>query len=157
MARQHAVYNPETQSADLVPFTPEEEAEADAREALAAIPTNAMVNAERDRRKLGGFSFGGKPYNYGPDDRDRIAGATQMAFMAIVGGAQPGNLLWHGEVFPFSWIALDNSFTTMDAQTVVAFGRAAAAWEQAHIFAARALKDADPIPLNFADNQWWPA
>jgi hypothetical protein len=79
-----------------------------------------------------------------------------MAFMAIVGGAQVGNYQWNGGTQPFAWIAQDNSLQVMDAQTVVAFGQAAATWEQSHIFAARYLKNQSPIPLDYTDNQYWP-
>jgi hypothetical protein len=157
MTRIHAFYNPDTNLADIVTFTPNEEAAADAAEALALIPTSAVINTERDRRVAAGFVFGGKLYGSSSEDQKRISGATQMAFMALVAGAQSGDLLWHGGTVPFAWIAHDNSMTVMDAQTVIAFGKAAAAWEQAHIFAARALKDATPIPANWKDNAWWPS
>ena len=55
----------------------------------------------------------------------------------------------------FAWIAADNSAVPMDAQTVVRFGYAALAHKQAHIFAARTLKDTDPIP-DPSDDQYWP-
>lgn len=37
-----------------------------------------------------------------------------------------------------------------------AFGQAAVAHKQAHIFAARALKDAVPIPVDYEDDGYWP-
>jgi len=120
-----------------------------------AVTAN-MVNAERDRRIAAGFIFGGKLFQSGVDDQKRIAGAGTLALGAIVNGAQLGNLRWHGGNTDFMWIAADNSTVTMDAQTVFAFGQAAAAWESAHVFAARALKDASPIPQNYADDAFWP-
>jgi hypothetical protein len=39
---------------------------------------------------------------------------------------------------------------------VIAFSRAASEWEAAHLFAARALKNLDPIPEDFADKAYWP-
>jgi hypothetical protein len=115
------------------------------------------VNAERDQRTAAGFAFEGKTYDSRPEDQKRIAGAAQLAFMAVVAGAQPGNLLWHGGEQPFAWIAGDNSITTMDAHTVIEFGRAAARWESAHVFAARAIKDAENPPADWRDDKWWPA
>ncbi len=115
-----------------------------------------QVNAERDRRINGGFVFGGVEYQSRPEDRENIAGAATAALGAIVAGAQPGDLRWHGGTEDFTWIAADNTMHTMDAQTVYAFGQAAMAHKQAHIFAARTLKDADPIPGDFAGDQWWP-
>jgi hypothetical protein len=38
-----------------------------------------------------------------------------------------------------------------------AFGQTAAEHERAHIFAARALKDMDPIPDDWAAPEYWPA
>ncbi len=113
------------------------------------------VDAERDRRINGGFIFEGVEYQSRPEDRENIAGAATAALGAIIAGAQPGYLRWHGGAEDFAWIAADNTMHTMDAQTVYAFGQAAMAHKQAHIFAARTLKDADPIPGDFASDQWW--
>lgn len=113
------------------------------------------VDAERDRRINGGFIFEGVEYQSRPEDRENIAGAATAALGAIMAGTQPGDLRWHGGAEEFAWIAADNTMHTMDAQTVYAFGQAAMAHKQAHIFAARTLKDADPIPGDFADDKWW--
>lgn len=120
------------------------------------VVTTAMVNAERDRRIAAGFWFAGTSYDFDDRAKMNISGAAQLAFMAIVAGAQADDLFWNGGLSPFAWISADNSLATMDAPTVVEFGRAAAQHEQAHIFAARALKDLDPIPLDFRDDSYWP-
>lgn len=114
------------------------------------------VDAERDRRVAGGFAFGGQDYQTRPEDRENIAGASTAALAAIVGGAQAGDLRWHGGDSDFCWIAADNTLVPMDAQTMFAFGQAAMAHKQAMIFAARALKDMEDIPADTADDQWWP-
>jgi hypothetical protein len=121
------------------------------------VITGDQVNVERDRRAHYGFMFNGKRYQFDPDSRARISGAATLAKFAIVGGAQAGNLRWMNPSADFSWIAADNTMTTMDAQTCSAFGNAAAAHEQAHVFAARALKAMDPIPDDYTDDQYWPA
>jgi hypothetical protein len=115
-----------------------------------------MVNAERGTRIAAGFLFAGKFYDFDDRAKANISGAAQLAFMAIVAGAQSGDLFWNGGATPFTWIAADNSLVTMDAQTVVEFGRTAAQHEQAHIFAARAVKDMSPIPLDYAADSYWP-
>lgn len=137
--------------------TPEEEAEILAAQATSTRPLNSVtINAERDRRIAAGFMFGGKAYDFDDRAKANISGAAQLAFMAIVAGAQPDDLFWNGGPSPFTWIAADNSLITMDAQTVVEFGRTAAQHEQSHIFAARALKDMEPIPLDYTDDSYWP-
>lgn len=118
-------------------------------------PTPADVDAERDRRIADGFTFDGKLYQSRTEDRENIAGAS-VAALAAMSGASPGDLRWHGGDSDFVWIAADNSLTPMDAQTMFAFGQAAMAHKQAHIFAARALKDAEPIPADYADDSHWP-
>ena len=118
--------------------------------------TVALVNAERDRRLTTTFIFGGKPYDCDRDSMARITGAATLAGFAMGAGALPGDLRWHGADTDFIWISADNSLTPMDAQTCFAFGQAAAANQSAHIFAARALKDMEPIPADFADDQYWP-
>lgn len=116
-----------------------------------------MVDAERDRRITDGFNFGGKIYQSRPEDRENISGAALAALAAQIGGALADDLRWHGGESDFVWIAADNSLTPMDAQTMFAFGQAAMAHKQAHIFAARALKDAALIPADFADDIHWPS
>lgn len=122
----------------------------------AKLVGKQSVTMERDRRIQRGFPFNGKNFDFDSNSKANIAGAAQMAFMAIVAGAPAGYYLWHGGASPFQWIAQDNSLVQMDAMTVVEFGKTAAAWEQSHIFAARMLKDMDIIPLTYTDNIYWP-
>lgn len=116
----------------------------------------AAVDAERDRRIDAGMTFGGVLYQTRPGDRENIAGKAMEAFMAITSGAQPGDLRWSNPDHDFAWIAEDNSLAPMDAQTVVALGKAASAHKEAHVFAGRQLKDMQPIPADYADDRWWP-
>ncbi|MBA8798261.1 hypothetical protein FHW77_001967 [Agrobacterium sp. RC10-4-1] len=120
-------------------------------------PTEMEVDRERDRRIAAGFTFNGVVYQSRRQDRENIAGASTAALAAMVNGAQPGDFRWHGGDSDFEWIAADNSTHPLDAQTTFAMGQAAMAHKQAHIFAARALKDMDPIPADFASNDtYWP-
>lgn len=114
------------------------------------------VDRERDRRIASGFEFMSKRYQTRPEDRENIAGASTAALAAMMNGAQEGNYRWHGGDTDFVWIAEDNSLNTMDAQTMFAFGQAAMAHKQAHIFAARALKDAEEIPADYQGDAYWP-
>ncbi|MEM6914002.1 MAG: hypothetical protein AAF511_08490 [Pseudomonadota bacterium] len=118
--------------------------------------TNKQVDAERDRRMKSGFGFAGKVYDFTDDAKADISGASVSALAAIGAGAQPGDLRWHGGSNDFVWIAQDNSLTTMDAQTVFAFGTAAAEHRSAYVFASRALKDMDPIPADYDSDVYWP-
>jgi len=121
------------------------------------LVTPDMIDAERGRRIAAGFTFGGVTYQSRDEDRENITGASLAALAAIRSGATAGDYRWHGGASDFQWIAADNSLNTMDAQTMFAFGQAAMAHKQAHIFAARALKDADPIPADYADDGYWPS
>jgi hypothetical protein len=118
--------------------------------------TQGDVAQERDRRLALDFDFQGKLYQRDRVSVQRIAGAAQMASLAIAQGAQAGDLHWHGGEPPFGWIASDDSVTHMDAQTVVQFGIAAAGVETAIIFAARALRQMETIPQDFTDDKYWP-
>ncbi|SFJ66676.1 DUF4376 domain-containing protein [Aerobium aerolatum] len=120
-----------------------------------AAPTPADIDTERDRRIADGFMFEGKLYQSRPEDRENIAGAS-LAALAAMSTASPGDYRWHGGDSDFVWIAADNSLTPMDAQTMFAFGQAAMAHKQAHIFAARALKDAEPILEDYEGDSHWP-
>lgn len=114
------------------------------------------INQERDRRVATGFEFNGKKFQSRIEDQKRINGAGTLAAVAILGGAQAGDLRWHGGESDFVWITEDNSLMTMDAFQVIDFGKAAAQWESAHVFAARALKDLEKLPADYTDNKYWP-
>lgn len=119
-------------------------------------PTSDSVDAERDQR-LQSFTFGGVLYDFDEVSRNRIDKARGSALAALIAGAQPGDLRWADANHDFGWIAADNTFHTMDAQTTLAFGNAAAAWEGLHIVAARNLKNMSPIPADYATNAaYWP-
>lgn len=119
-------------------------------------PTPEAVDAERDQRITEGFEFGGTHYQTRDQDRENISGASVAALAAMMNGAQADDYRWHGGDTDFEWIATDNSTTKMDAQTMFAFGQAAMAHKQKHIFAARSLKDSDPIPTDYTDDSYWP-
>ena len=116
----------------------------------------AEVNFERNRRLAADFEFQGVMYQRDSVSLQRIAGAAQIASIAIAAGAQPDDMRWHGGASDFGWIASDDTVTPMDAQTVVAFGMAAAARETSLVFAARNLRNMDDVPEDFTDDKYWP-
>lgn len=118
-------------------------------------PTVGDVNAERDRRLVADFEFAGTMFQRDAASVARISGAGTMALGAMVNGALPGDLRWHGGATDFAWIASDNTLVTMDAQTCFAFGQAAAAVESSIVFAAKALRGMDPIPADYRADAWW--
>lgn len=120
--------------------------------------TDDAVNAERDRRMVLGFTFGGRVYQSRREDRENVMGAFALASTALtIGGKKPGDLRWHGEDEDFMFIAANNERVPMDAPTVLALGQAAAAQKSALTFAASNLKLLDPIPADYADDAHWPA
>lgn len=136
-------------------------ADSNGRPVLVELPVTApelfaKIDAERDRRIDAGVEFAGVHFQSRATDRENIAGAAQLGFMAMVAGAQPGDLRWSSPDQDFAWIATDNSLVPMDAQTVVAFGKAAAERKQTLIFAARMLKDMESIPSDYTEDKWWP-
>lgn len=100
------------------------------------------VDAERDRRIDAGFDFEGVRYQSRATDRENITGVVLMAI------ADPA--------YTTGWIAADNSVVQMDAPTLLRFGSTAADHKQSLIFAARQLKDMQPIPQDYTDDKWWP-
>lgn len=123
------------------------------------------ITEERDARIARGFYFNGHIYDSRPEDQKRISGSALLAFMVIsAGGGTAGDNYWHingqtvdSTITEFGWITQDNQIVTMDAPTVIAFGKVAAEWERAHIFSARTLKDMDPVPDNYKNDMYWPA
>lgn len=140
---------------ELVDMSPEESSAILAIQNIVNDPTSNSVNAERDRRIRAGFMFGGKLFDFDDESKQRVTGAATLAGFAIGAGAQAGDLHWHGGDTDFAWIANDNSLLTMDAQTCFLFGKVAAAHESQMIFAARAIKNMSPIPIDFTNDEYW--
>lgn len=127
--------------------------QADAEHASLSL----RVDAERDRRVEAGFEFQGYHYQTREaGDRENILGVLSNALAAIMNGAQAGELRWADPTKEFFWIAADNTRVPMDAQTALAFGQAATARKSALVLAGSNLKKMDPIPLDFADDKYWP-
>ncbi len=122
----------------------------------AQAALRAAVNDERNRRLYLPFDFNGTLFDRDPVSIARISGAGILALGAMMNGAQLGNYRWHSGATDFGWISYDGSIVTMDAQTVFAFGQAAAKRETLIIFAADALKKTSPIPIDFAADKYWP-
>lgn len=127
-------------------------------------PTALDVDAEWTRRVNSGFDFQGETYHSDPDSITNIMGAVVWAQDAISNGVAAGNLYWQASDpsnpgtgdLPFAWKSRSNGMITMDAPTVVAFGKAAAKWKQDHFIAARAIKDLATIPADYAADSRWP-
>lgn len=113
------------------------------------------INEERARRLEMDFEFQGKMFQRDTLSLSRITGAATLAGFAVFAGAQPGNYRWSDPENDFEWIASDNSIIKMDAQTCFAFGQVAAQVETRIIFAAKILRQMEPIPENFTDDIWW--
>ena len=128
---------------------------AEMRAAAQRKAQERQIDVERNRRIAAGFTFAGHTFQTRPEDRENIAGASTAALAAIMNGAQAGDYRWHGGESDFAWISEDNALFPMDAQTMFAFGQAAMAHKQRMIFAARALKDMETIPDDYAADDHW--
>lgn len=127
-----------------------------ARLAAERAAAEVAIRVERDRRLNADFEFQGVMYQRDQVSLARITGAATLAGFAVAAGSPAGYLRWANPDEDFAWIASDNSVVTMDAQTAFAFGQAAAAVETAIVFAAKTLREMDPIPENFTDDEHWP-
>jgi len=110
-------------------------------------PTSDDINAERDRR-LASFTFNGKRFDL-TGSETKISGAGTLALASVMTGAA-----WDAN---FAWISADNVTVPMDAQTMLDFAKAAADWTARHIHAARAMKNMDKIPADYASDSRWPS
>lgn len=114
-----------------------------------------LVDAERDRRIAAGFTFAGVLYQSRPADWEVYSGKALEAFIAVMSGADPGNLRWADADVDFAWIAADNSRVPMDAQTVIELAKAASAHRTRLTFAGSNIKALNPIPADYADDARW--
>ena len=125
-----------------------------AEKALELVP---QVDVERDRRTADTFKFKNRFYQLRAKDVQNVTGAALAATLAIMNGAQPGDLRWSDPENDFQWIATNNNTVTMDAQTMVEFANAAMAWRSCLIFKARAIKDrlVSGEMLDIAEDTLW--
>lgn len=77
----------------------------------------AQVNAERDRREAGAFSYQGKQLDGDERSVKRILTSVQAAQLAVASG-QP---------FEIDWVCADNSILSLDAQGMIGLPAAMAA------------------------------
>lgn len=109
---------------------------------VGSLELLAEADGRRDALLDAGFEFEGHRFQTRSEDRSNIAGAAQMATLAILlGGVDPEDLRWHGGEEDFAWIAEDNSFVPMSAQTTISFGQAAGSRHARIMTMARLIKD----------------
>lgn len=117
----------------------------------------AEINAERDRRIVEGFVFMGRRFDFDQESAANITGAGASAGVAVAMGAAAGDLRWADPGRDFTFLSRENVPVPMDAQTCFAFSQAAMAHKAAHIFAARHIKDLNPVPYDYTDDRRWPS
>ncbi len=101
-----------------------------------------QIDAERDRRINGGFSFGDARFQSAASDRENIMGAATLAMAYLAAGGDPDDLRWADPDKDFGWIIEDNSTMPMTAPMTVALFQAGVAFKAALTFHARDTKDA---------------
>jgi hypothetical protein len=114
------------------------------------------VNAERDRRIGAGFYYNAARFDWDLRAQKFMTGKATLAGFAIAAGAVPGDLMWDGTGNAFGWILSDNSVMPLDAQGLFAAAVVAAAHEQSHVNAARAIKQAAVPPADILADALWP-
>lgn len=121
-------------------------------------PQMWQVDQERDRRVSLGFVYNGKAFMTESQSQiDDILGKMTDALAAItVDQAQAGDLRWASPDYDFAWSAADGTLVPMDAQTCLAFTRAAVRRKTLLVGAGLALKAMNPIPVDYMDDKYWP-
>lgn len=114
------------------------------------------VNQERDRRISAGFTWSTKNFQSERDDRENINGAVSGAIAYLLAGGNPDELYWDNPNVPFMWLAKNNELIAMSPSQVIDFGKTMMAHKKQCIFAARTIKDMNPIPKDFTDDKYWP-
>ena len=85
-----------------------------------------------------------------------MADASQSADSAITRGVAEDDYRWQmGATEDYVWIDADNHHVPMTAYDVRGMYQNMMRWKQSHIFSARALKDMDPIPGDYAADSHW--
>lgn len=118
-------------------------------------PEKSDIDQERDRRIYKSFFWNGFEIQSDRDSIENILGACSKALIFITTGGDPNNPYWTSPTEKFTWIAADNSIVELTPAQMLAMGSTAAEHKKNCIFAARSLKDMNPIPLDFQDDKWW--
>lgn len=118
-----------------------------------------QIDAERDRRIDGGFTFQGERLQSRPSDRENVMGAAQLAMGYLAAGGDPSSLRWSAPDNDFVWITSDNGTIPLTAPDTISMFQAGVAFKSALTFYARAMKDAviaaeDPSSVEWREG--WP-
>lgn len=112
------------------------------------------VNLERDRRLQFDFSFMDKMIQRDDISLRRIQGAAQLATIALLTGVSADSEEWINGG-PLVWITSDNTELHLTPMQTIRMGQEAAAIESRLVFAAKTLKQMNPIPTDYSDDAWW--
>lgn len=123
-------------------------------DSLEVVPSHKEVNQERDRRLDLSFSFEGKMIQRDPVSLRRIQGAAQMATIWIISGQDANSQVWVNSG-PLEWITDDNTTLNLTPAQTIAMGQEAARVETKLVFAAKRLKEMDPIPSDYMADHYW--
>lgn len=121
--------------------------------ALGVAPVNSdSVNAERDRRIRVGKTFTVPGYGAvaveGREVDMRNLGALGTAALAAIGAGQ--------DAATMQFRGADNTIHTLTWAQMFALWQLSTAYVSAIYSASWALKDAPPIPADYANNSYWP-
>jgi len=116
------------------------------------------VNVERDRRIVGGFDYMGHHFQSDEFSQRNMADASQAADLVIAEDYRKADTYrWQaGATEDYYWIATDNTKVLMTAYDVRGLVQVMLRYKQAMIQNGRDLKDTDPIPMDYTDEQYWP-
>ena len=150
MDRFHVITDAETGETTEVPFTPEEEAAADAAEAAAAIIPPSAIDAERERRiamPLGVAVPSGASFriNMDPESQRNIQGLSTAGI--LLSSAAPTQKTTFRDY--------DNMTHDLLPADLIQMGLQVMARIQAVYQKAWALKALSPIPADYADDSHW--
>ena len=123
---------------------------------LPDVFTGPTVEQERDRRIAKGFKFDGSLYPATPEDYSRIASFVSEATAAVATGIQGGNLRWHDKKEDFTWTDANGIPVPLDAQQMIALGRAANAHRlRLDRLAYKLMTRPGGPPPDFTDDSYW--
>jgi hypothetical protein len=121
------------------------------------VVTEQDVDFERDRR-IAEFAYeiDGVEYMFQMDDKSQqlLTAAGALAKFAIFAGALPGNLRWADADNDFVWWDKNNMQHPLDAYGMSAFADAVMKYVTDIRRFARNLKDQNPIPADYAEQNW---
>ena len=116
---------------------------------------NELINEERDKRVLTGFTWNGKQFQSDAASISNMNAAALSALMFLYSGGDPDSTNWDFNN-DFVWLTASNEKIILSAKDMIELNDTARLHIKNHVFCARILKDSENLVKNYKEDSNWP-